>query len=261
MLKLKIQKFRALLVSTISIVGLLAYVVSPAYADTLSASVQSGPSCTAEINGSNATSINVVSGNVTALTMTNTDGAVPENVSGPGVAGGTQLGTQSKSGTGPSSEQVIFQQAISSPVTITFTPLPSADPDPGIDVDYCPLGSTPVSGTLTLVPVVITPAATGGTTKLSSSTSTPTTTKPATNTPAPTNQAVSTPTSTAITATPKNDILTTTGPKNNLKSKKTSALQEATYSGLAVVLILLICASYFGYIPYKKIWQRLKHLF
>jgi hypothetical protein len=146
---------REVLVIPIVSVILCAAVLRPsaASAASLAASIGVGSSCTSNvsISGTSGHTVSVTSGDDSNITIANTDVVVAQNVSGPGISAQLQP-APTKSGSQGTYSQTFLLGKVTSPVTITFTPIPSSYN--GVEfVNECPIGSTPVPSSLTINPV------------------------------------------------------------------------------------------------------------
>lgn len=152
------------------------------HADNLTANLTISPGCISSINGATSQSIDVVAGSST-LTINNNNGIVGHAISGPGVAAGTVAERASRE---TNNITTVTLSNLTTPTTITFTPIPTDYTNPGISYNYCPLGSTPSASYLVINPIANqAPAPVASTPtpkKQTATTTTPTTTSPALDT-------------------------------------------------------------------------------
>jgi hypothetical protein len=220
---------------------------APVSAESFTAQTLTAAACTAQINRGSSMTMDVTPNQTSNVTVLNVDTVVAQNVSGPGVPDGTQLAASNGSA---STSKTIIVSVGTSPVTISFTPIPTNYSGP--DTNDCPIGSTPVAATYTFRPVAPTtpPASSGSSTSSnngSSSTAAKTSTPAAaTTTPTTTTPATSSDTG-KVTA-----VLTPTPQKTGLSTNAKLAFAAAVLAGTALGVA---CAL--GYIPYQKYCQKL----
>lgn len=118
--------FTAASLASVLVVPLLS--VSPAHADSASITLNMSSGCVSTVSSSY---IDVTPGASVTLTVTNNDNLIYQNYSGGGLSGQIQ----------PNNQATLSLGAISSPTTITFTPVPSSDSG-AVYTNYCPTSSS-----------------------------------------------------------------------------------------------------------------------
>ncbi len=147
---MKIQKNNTLAFGLIFILTLVAISPAKVHADSLLASISMTDQCTSLVNGSRSSKLTTTSGSDTNITINNADLIVDQNVSGSRISGPTTLQKNAKEST---QNTITYRLgAITSPTTITFTPITSSDSGAS-GVNYCPTGSSPISSSLVISPV------------------------------------------------------------------------------------------------------------
>ncbi len=234
----------------------LAPAIANAASDSFAASLGVGSGCvgSVQISGYSSSTVSVVSGSQVNVTVENVNPVTAQNVTGPGI--NTQLAASSRDSTG-TYEQTFQLGTVTSQQVLTFTPVPGPNPDPVVYLNDCPVGSTPVSSSMIInvtapppvsTPAISTPAYTGSATTTSPS-STPTSTPPATTLPAQ-----------HVTKTPLHVSVPPNMPVTALKAKSDSSVGTISLVVIAIILVALIIASYFGRLPYRHLnkFNRLK---
>lgn len=148
---MKIQSTNILAFGLIFILTIVAMSHVPVHADSLLASISMTDPCTSLVNGSRSSNLTTASGSDTNITISNADLIVDQNVSGSRISGPSTLQRNARE---PSVQNTITYKlgVITSPTTITFTPITSSDSGAS-GVNYCPTGSSPISSSLVISPV------------------------------------------------------------------------------------------------------------
>lgn len=230
--------------AALTILALSVIAVPRVNALSLASSISMTDGCVSLVDGERQKSQSVPAGESINITVGNDDGVVAQSVSGQGVPAGSRLGPNKRDPVEPSAKTFTVG-VVNSPVTLTFTPIPSADPGMTF-INYCPEGSTPQASTLTLVPATAT--------NPNTSVSSPPNRAP--STPAPNNPAVPEPTNPKTT-----DQLPNQPDGITLISAEVAKSPSPTTKimiGLVVLFVLAVIAlAIRGHIPVKKYWNRI----
>jgi hypothetical protein len=207
------------------------------------------------INGSTGNaSTSVVTGNDISITIFNNDLNNGQSVSGSGIPGGSALTRDGKDGS-LSPQQTFNLGAVSSPITLTFAPIPS-DFNSGSSDTLCPLGSSVTTSSLTINTV---DAPKPASSPAASSTPSSTQNKP-TTTVSPATKAAIAKDNTPPVKTSQSEPELTAPQDQAIDSKTPPYVWVAGVVGL-VAVITLIVASVMGKVPYRMIFNRLQRPF
>lgn len=243
------QLFLVLPISVLMVIGTAIVHVPQTQALGLTATVSVSSGCVGAVNGVANAPVNVVTGSNVSITVTNSDGVVSQTISGPGIPAGTEVNENSKTS---NNVTIVNPGVVTSPITITFTPIPINYTDP-VFVNNCPMSSTPVASTMVLNPIAapVTQSTTSGS-QIVTSTSTPT------NTSTPVKTTTTPTTTSSNTSSVKSPSVQSHKQPVKANLKNTSDVTKVSLGIIALIIIAIAIASRLGYIPYRTAYQTIR---